>query len=420
MTATQRLLGCFLALTTLRWLPSGLLIPVTVLLPLHRGLDMAEIGTAYAIQGLVVMALELPTGGLADALGRRPLLLLSAATAAAADALLLAADTFWLLAAFAALQGVHRALDSGPLEAWYVDAVHAIDPDAPIRSGMSAQGAALGLGVAAGAGLSGLLVALDPVSALGALALPVLVALGVQLVGIAAVAVLMVEHRPPRTSGVFTSLRETPRTIGEGIALLRGSRILLALVCVELSWGFGMVTFESLLPVRLSEVGGGAEVAGAISGPAVSAAWIASAAGSAVAGWLAGRVGTAPAAAGLRILQGGCVVLLGVLGGVSGLLTAYLACYVIHGTSNALHNTLLHHQVTSATRATMLSLNSMFAQPAGSVGLIVLTGVADRVSTSAAMVLGGIVLTVAAPLYVPAWRQEREDSYVNRRGGVEA
>ena len=65
----------YLALIALRWLPTGLLIPVTVLLALSRGLSLTEIGLVFSIQGLVVLALELPTGGLSDALGRRPVLI---------------------------------------------------------------------------------------------------------------------------------------------------------------------------------------------------------------------------------------------------------------------------------------------------------------------------------------------------------
>ncbi len=67
----------FWLLTGLRWLPTGFIIPVTALLPLHRGLTIAEMGAAFAMQGLVVLALELPTGGFADALGRKPVVIAS-------------------------------------------------------------------------------------------------------------------------------------------------------------------------------------------------------------------------------------------------------------------------------------------------------------------------------------------------------
>ena len=62
----------FLVLLGLRWLPVGLMIPVSVLLMLERGLSLAQAGSVAAIQGITVMILELPTGGLTDALGRRP------------------------------------------------------------------------------------------------------------------------------------------------------------------------------------------------------------------------------------------------------------------------------------------------------------------------------------------------------------
>ena len=64
----------YLALVALRWFPTGLLIPVVMLLPLERGLTLSEIGLAAAAQGLFVLFLELPTGGLADSLGRKHVL----------------------------------------------------------------------------------------------------------------------------------------------------------------------------------------------------------------------------------------------------------------------------------------------------------------------------------------------------------
>lgn len=62
----------YLTLIALRWLPTGLLIPIFVLLPLSRGLSLTEIGLVFSAQGFVVLALELPTGGLSNSLGRRP------------------------------------------------------------------------------------------------------------------------------------------------------------------------------------------------------------------------------------------------------------------------------------------------------------------------------------------------------------
>src|SRR3954453_19556305 len=73
-SATRRLVG----LTALRWLPVGLATPITVLLAQARGLSLAEIGLLFTIHGVVVTTLELPTGGLADVLGRRPVVVVGA------------------------------------------------------------------------------------------------------------------------------------------------------------------------------------------------------------------------------------------------------------------------------------------------------------------------------------------------------
>src|SRR3954447_6082848 len=153
----------YLVLVALRWLPTGLLIPVIVLLALSRGLSLTEIGFVFALQGLVVLVLELPTGGLSDALGRRPVLILASVIGLVSLALLTIADSVLLFAAATSLQGVFRALDSGPLEAWYVDATLAADPDAQIERGLSAGSTVLSLAIAVGALMSGVLVALDPV-----------------------------------------------------------------------------------------------------------------------------------------------------------------------------------------------------------------------------------------------------------------
>jgi predicted MFS family arabinose efflux permease len=398
----------YLVLVALRWLPTGLLIPVTVLLALSRGLSLTEIGLIFSIQGLVVLALELPTGGLADSLGRRPILIVASLVGLVSLGLLYIADSVALFAASMALQGVFRALDSGPLEAWYVDATLDAEPGAEIEHGLSRGSTVLSLAIAFGALLSGALVALDPFESIPTLALPLLVALALGVVNAVAIVLLMTETRRPRGAGaVATSVRAVPQVIADGISLLRASRVLLALVAVELFWGFSMVTFESLFPVRLSEVVGDTEQAAALMGPVTSVAWFASAAGAMLIVAVSRRIGVARSAGALRIAQGATIVAMGLIAGPVGVVIAYLACYVAHGASNPMHMTLLHRQVDGPHRATVLSMNSMISQPAGALGAILLSALADGTSISTAMVVGGIICALAAPLYIPAWRAEQ-------------
>jgi hypothetical protein len=306
------------------------------------------------------------------------------------------------------LQGIYRALDSGPLEAWFVDATLAADPTAEIEHGLGRGSAALSLAIAVGALASGGLVALHPVPGMDPLTLPLLVALVLQMVSVIAVAAFMTEApRARHPEAVIASVRAVPTIVGEGLGLLRSSRVLLCIVLVEAFWGFSMVTFESLFPIRLSGLVGGTDAAAAIMGPVGSAAWFASAAGAAGIIAISRRIGVARSAALLRVVQGATIVAMGLIAGPAGVIAAYLGCYVAHGASNPMHTTLLHRQVEGSHRTTVLSMNSMIGQPAGSLGVIVLAALADGTSVSLAMVAGGIICAVAAPLYLPAWRQEQ-------------
>jgi MFS transporter, DHA1 family, tetracycline resistance protein len=295
----------YLVLLALRWLPVGLTMPILVLLPLSRGLSVPEAGLAMSLQGFVVLALELPTGGLSDSWGRRPTLVLAASAAVVAMALLTVADSFAMFAVVYGLKGVYRALDSGPLDAWYVDTTLAADPSAKLERGLSAGATVIGLAIGAGALASGGFVAWVEVPGVPTLVVPVLLGLAMQIADLVAIALLVRE--PPHPAGrrrLLASVRDVPRVITGGVRVVRRSRVLPALLAVELCYGFGMVTFEVLMSVRLEEEVGGFERAGAITGPATAVAWLASAAGAALIPLLTGRLGVARTAGLLPIAIG--------------------------------------------------------------------------------------------------------------------
>lgn len=401
----------FLVLRGLRWLPTGLIGPVLILVMTERGFSLTAIGIAAAAQGVAVLCLELPTGGLADAIGRRPVLL--GATALEGVTILMLA--FWahtlpVLLAVWGLQGVYRALESGPLDAWYVDAALAADPDADIEAGLGAGGAVLGVAIASGFLLSSAMVALDPLPGIDPLVGPLLVAIALRGVDLIAIARLMTEVRPPvGATALARSVREVPAVVGEAIAVVRGSRAILALLAVELFWGFGMVTWETLLPPRLEQVMGSADGAAALLGPAGAAAWGASALAAGLIPRVARRFGAAPTGAAMRIGQGVTVAAMGLAAGPVGVVAAYLATYAIHGAANPVHQAMLHREVDGRHRTTVLSANSMAAMPAAALGGIALGALADATSLPAAMLAGAVVLAVAAPLYLVARSASRSN-----------
>jgi hypothetical protein len=144
---------------------------------------------------------------------------------------------------------VFRALDSGPLEAWYVDTVHVTEPGADADQALAAQGTVLGGSIAVGALISGGLVYWDPLPVDSALLLPFLVFLALNVVHLVAVLVLLKEPRTHLDATgarrALTSAKEAPAVIRDGLGMLRRNKLLRGIVLVEVFWGTAMFPASS-------------------------------------------------------------------------------------------------------------------------------------------------------------------------------
>lgn len=388
-------------LLALRFLPTGLMLTVYVLFLQQRGLSLAQIGVGTAAQGLVMLFLELPSGGLADALGRKPVLLLAGGFGLASATVLLAVRSVTLLALAAALSGIFRALDSGPLESWFVDSSNRVDPAFDVERGLARGTVVICASIGAGALASSGIVALGGVVGLDELVAPLVIGLFVQVVSLVAVAVLVDESRPGRGwRAVRTVVGSVPAVVHDAIAVIRRSGLLTALVAAELLWGFGMVAFEVMMPPRLVEVTDNVEQAARLLGPAITIAWALSALGAAAAPWLVDRFGSGRAACALRVVHGVAVAVMGLAGGVAGLVTAFLASSWAHGATAPVHYGMVHRNVNASHRATVVSANSLTSQVGFAIGGIALGALADATSITTAMLTGAVFLTAAGPLYL--------------------
>lgn len=398
-------------LTAARFLPTGLCIPVLGLLMLSRGLSLAELGFALASQAVMVIVLELPTGGLADALGRRPVLLVATALDVVALALLLAAGGPAGFVAGMAVQGIYRALESGPLDAWYVDASLAADPGTDIEAGLARGGVALGVAISVGSAAAAGLASLPSVGGVDPLALPLVAALVFRVVDVVAIATLLVEvrrSREPRRglAAARASVAATPAVVRTALGLLRATPALMALVAIELFWGAGLSGVEMFTGPRLAELLGDPEQGAAVTGIAAALAWSIAAGGSALTTRFGELVGGGPARVGavLRLVQGGAVGVAAVVAGPAGLVAGYLGFYFVHGAANAVHYGMVHRLVGAEHRATIISAHSV-ATRIGAMGTgIGLGALATAVSIPAALGVAAVLLALPAPLYrIAGW-----------------
>jgi MFS family permease len=409
-------LRAFLLLSFTRWFPVGLVIGVMALLPLERGLSISETLLTFSVMGIVVVVLELPTSGFADAFGRRPVLLAAGVVNVAASVAYVFADSLWTFLVAAGLLGVFRALDSGPLEAWFVDTVHATEPGADVDRPLSRHETVVGLSISVGALLSGGLIAWNPWSAGSALLLPYTLAALLNAAHLMALVVLLREPRDRAGLGgaprALASVREAPRVIRDGFSQLRANTVLRGLMLVSVFWAVAMVVFETFQPIRLAELVGGEEAAGAWMGPVAAVGWGIYALGSAIAGAATPRLGVALTAICARLLNCAGVVVMGLVAGPVALVAAYLVTYTLHGANSPVHSALVHREATARNRSTVLSIDSMMGFGAFSLATPLLGVLADWSSTQVAMVTAGVVSLAGTAFYLPALRAERERTAV--------
>jgi MFS family permease len=413
-SATRRLV----ALTVLRWLPVGLTTPITVLLAQARGLSLAEIGLLFTVHGMVVVVLELPSGGLADVFGRRTVVVLGACLHLVSCVIYATATTFTGFLAGVLLLGLGRALDSGPVEAWYVDTVHRIDPVADVAPGLARHSAADGASLAVGAVLGGLLPGLLGGMGGQALTQPYVAAAVLDLVFVAAVLRWLTGDRPERTGSVLATvgagLREVPPTVTGAVRLSVTDAPMRLVLLLTAAGGVALVGCELLGPVHFADLAGGADDGAAVYGVVLAASFAVAALGAlatpALRRLLRGStratcaVVSALGAGGLALLAGPDVLAYAALG--------FAAYYLAHGSTWPLLSAVLHARVTGAQRATAVSAMSLAMQLGGIAGNVVIPWLAGAVGVQAVFLgLAGVVLLSAAaclrlPRAVPARVQE--------------
>jgi len=404
-TTERELRRRYLVLTGLRWLPIGFLAPVLVLLPLSRGLSLPEVGVVFAAYGLTTALLELPTGGFADTLGRRLTLALSSTMHLAFFTLILFAGDVLAWVAAAVVGGLARALDSGPLQAWYVDEAQVLEPGVELRHGLSAAGAVEGLGLALSALAGGLLPALFDE---GGLDVVLWAAIAVQALHLVLVLLMMSEQRRQRSQD-GGGLSQVSAVIRDGIGqgARRGPVRLLLLSTVV--WGIALSGIEILWQPRFITLAGGDPNSVATGGDQhtillgvlMAGAFLLAAVGSMLTPWFARMLGGRASRGALvsTLFHGTALGLLAASSAVVPAAVAFLAFYWVNGLRGPLHNELLHEHVPSDRRSTMLSVESLTLQLGGFACTLALPTIAAALSIPWAWFGVAALLTSSAFLY---------------------
>ncbi|MGI5492303.1 MFS transporter [Microtetraspora malaysiensis] len=405
----------------LMWLPPGLMMAPMVLLMSARGLDLGEIGLVGAAYSVTIVVLELPTGGLADVVGRRTVLAIGAGFSAVGLVVMALADSVWLFFVASLFKGVARALSSGPAQAWYVDALHAAEgPDADLKPGLAVGSAASSMALLGGVLAGGLAPLVLPGDEVLRLSVPVWCGAVAAAAALVAVVVAMPEPRrsasrggPARSRAAARFgeiLTDVPLTIRDGFHMAVRDRGLARLLLVSAAGGMMLAAIETLTPVRLAELTGRLETGSTVYAFVAAVGFAANAVGSSVAPFVARLLRTSARAAVAAIAVaaaslGGLAASVA-LSGTAGIVAAGVAYFLVFAALSVeelVRGELIHLRVESARRATVMSVDSLQLQFGGlliTLGLGPLTthlGIGGTWAAVAVLILVSSLLFVRLP-----------------------
>lgn len=402
------------------WLATALPLALSILLYQARGITLFEIGLAMAVYSATIVLLEVPTGGLADAVGRKRVTLLAYSIMAVTGVIHLFTFTLPLLLVGWVLYGVSRALASGALEAWFVDALQAADPDIDLQPALAKAGTvsllALGIGTLAGSAIPQLFTGLptDGTAVLTPLAMPVLISLVIKLILIVVLAITIHEQQPSGTKNSWRAgFKQTPLILQDAFHLSRRNPTILLLLSTTTAAGLAMVALETFWQPRFAVLLGGAAENSLYFGVLLAASFGLGMAGNMAATplsrWLRQRYALVAALAqglfglSLLILAGQTAVPLAAL--------FFWLTYFNMGLINSPHATLINREIPAARRSAMLSVQSLAGYAGSMIGSVLLGYLAEQHSISATWIVAGFVVVVSSGLYIQIDRRQQAHAY---------
>lgn len=395
-------------------LAASLIWGVNTLFLLDAGLDIFQVMVANAIFSAGQVIFEVPTGVIADTIGRRVSFLFGIATLLVSTLLYLAASMYsWGLTGFAfasVLLGLGFTFQTGAVDAWVVDALDAVAYEPPRERVFARYGMVTGVAMLAGTLVGGFLGQID-------LAIPYAVRAGVLFIALLVTFSWMHDlgfTRRPLALSTFGAETRTILIVGTRFGL-RDPVIRPMLFVSGLQGLFLLYLFYSSQVYALDLIG------------RPGAVWIA----GALTSWF-GLVGVIGNSLVSRIqhtrwadkpwtvlgfgsaLQAAFIVAMGVVGLLApenGSIIAFVlgvAAFsmfgVVWGLLTPVRQAYINAHIPSEQRATVLSLDYLFADIGGAVGQPGLGWVAKAFSIPVGYLIGAGAYALSTPLYAGSGR----------------
>ncbi len=356
---------------------------------------------------MTVALLELPTGGLADTIGRRTVYLVSRAFAISAAVVLAFAQTPVVFAGGFALVGAARALSSGSMDAYFVDAFESLPTSGELQRFLARVGIFAPLSLAISGFLGGLIPAwaasiVEPALSLDRYTVLFGVVFVVDTLQ-SVLTVLLVATDSPREArdALGRAVGRIPAVFRESIRVGIADRTVLFLLLGSAAWGVAFAGLEQFwqpfvdgLTIEESPT--------RLFGYLTTGYFAVGSVGALAANWLFRVIGPRHGiAVGVsRVIIGGLFLLLSLSSSVSGFAVFYLALFFLNGINDSPEQALFNDSIPSSARSTLLSFQSLFLQLGGGVAALAWGVVSERISIAFSWTIAGLIFGLSGVLFI--------------------
>jgi MFS family permease len=407
---SDRIIRAYFAITGLFNLAMSLIWGIDTLFKMSAGLDIQHVLLTNAAFTLGSMVFEIPTGVIADTVGRRVSLLLCLATLFITTLLYVACAWrgwgFWAFMWISVFLGLGYTFYTGAVDAWLVDALKATGYSEPLEpvfaKGQMFFGAGMLVGTIGG-GLLGQVHLYIPYLVRAAIVVPLFA---------------LAWRRMPELGYTRRALElrrvpaELRRVFVEGMRYgLKHPVVRPVMLASLVSMSFMIFGFYSWQRYFLDLLGKDLVWVDGVISSLVGLSLIG---GNALAAPLSRVVRTRT---GMLMLSVGAQAVLAVTCGLLTNFYAVVSLYLLYGAAVGLampvKQAYLNAHIPSAQRATIISLDSMFVSSGGVVGQSVWGWLARTRSIGTAWAWSGVTLLFGIPLY---WMARRSDGKLDAIG----
>ena len=402
LPSARSVVRVYLVLLLGNTLAASLIWGINTIFLLDAGLTNFEAFSANAFFTLGMVLFEVPTGVVADTVGRRRSYLLGSLTLSAATLLYVLLwwqhASFWWWAVSSVALGLGFTFFSGAVDAWLVDALVATGREGDLQPVFGRAQVVTGVATLVGSAGGGLLARLTN------LGVPFVLRAGILLVMFVAAHRLMHDVGfTPRPAG--RPLAEAGRVLRESLdSGWRRPAVRWLMIAGFFSGGVGIYVFYALQPYVLQLYGNARayQVAGLVAA-AVACAQVVGGFAAPLVRRLLPRRTTVLIAAGT--LSCGVLVLMGVVHTFGTALALIVVWALLGAAVTPVRQTYLNGLIPAPQRATVLSFDSLVSSAGGVVTQPALGRAADVWGYGPSLVIGAAVSLVSVPALTMSRRE---------------